>query len=75
MTIQDRRHVAHDTTYFLLLNLALRCRWARIAQRNAIRDRYPRTMIDHYEGAALEAWNSFQAAKTVVTDNSLQPVL
>ena len=50
----------------LLVNLALRCRharadWARMKTAKTL----PPSAIEHAHGAALEAWNTFQAAKRI----------
>lgn len=54
-----------DTSRKLLFNLAIRLRMARRRLSRAKRDNYAPEILQHIEGAQLEAWNSFQAAKAI----------
>lgn len=54
----------------VLVNLARRCRFAKSCARRVSKDASaPESIRTHYAGEALEAWNSFQAAKTIVAEH------
>lgn len=50
----------------LLLNLAKRLRLARKCLHRGKRENCPKEIVAELQGAMLEAWNSFQAAKQIV---------
>ncbi|MEJ6002522.1 hypothetical protein [Paucibacter soli] len=50
----------------LLSHLVRRLRNARASLRRAVESKHPDVAIENARGAALEAWNSYQAAKAVV---------
>lgn len=50
---------------YLLVMLAKRCRSAKRQVRDAHRRHLPADIIAWREGAASEAWNSFQIAKAL----------